>query len=83
MGRKVGEQLIVSEHVWEIRYVPTGGFLDKRGLLADYVQQSNQFPYWSIDTNVVRFQDGSTTHGSTRLIIGFKLGNKWQAFGRR
>ena len=57
MPRKHDEKLMLAEQVLEVRYAPSGSFLDVRGYVADYVRDSGFLPHWKIDANVVNFRD--------------------------
>ena len=55
---KVDEGLMLAEHVFEVRHVASGSFLDVRGSVADYVSGIGFLPHWKIATNTVNFHDG-------------------------
>lgn len=57
MVKRPDEKLMLAEQVLEVRYVPSGSFLDVRGYVADYIRESGFLPHWKIDTNVVSFRD--------------------------
>lgn len=68
MRTKKEDQVMVNEHVLEVRFRPSGTFVDKRGLIADYIVEKGQFSYWRIETNVVNFQD---MEGGIKRVGGF------------
>ena len=57
MPKKQDEKLMLAEQVLEVRYTPSGSFLDVRGYIADYVRESGFLPHWNIEPNVVSFRD--------------------------
>jgi hypothetical protein len=57
MSKKPDAKLMLAEQIFEVRYVPSGSFLDVRGYVADYIRNSDFLPHWSIDSNVVNFRD--------------------------
>ena len=57
MTKKKDENLMLAEQVLEVRYTPSGSFLDARGYVADYIRESGFLPHWSIQPNVVSFRD--------------------------
>jgi hypothetical protein len=72
MAKKQIEELIVSEHVLEIRYEASGSFLDVRGLLADYIKDQKQFPHWRIEANVINFHDSDKGVDKIGAFAGYK-----------
>jgi hypothetical protein len=48
---------MVAEQILEVRYTPSGSFLDVRGYVADYIRENGFLPHWKIDINVVSFRD--------------------------
>jgi hypothetical protein len=57
MTKKQHEKLMLAEQVLEVRYTPSGSFLDVRGYVADYIRESGFLPHWNIEPNVVSFRD--------------------------
>lgn len=66
------EKVFVAEHVLEVRYKPSGTFLDVRGSLADYVRGAKTFPHWKIDVNVITFRDAPNETKSEGAFVGYK-----------
>jgi len=48
---------MLAEQVMEVRYLPSGSFLDVRGYVADYIRDSGFLPHWKIEANTVQFRD--------------------------
>lgn len=63
---------MLAEHILEVRYVPSGTFLDVRGYIADYVRQNDLFPHWKINSNVVNFRDNPESIKSEGAFVGYK-----------
>jgi len=40
MAKKADEKLMLAEQILEVRYIPSGSFLDVRGYVADYIRDS-------------------------------------------
>jgi hypothetical protein len=57
MATKHEDKLMVAEQILEVRYTPSGSFLDVRGYVADYIRENGFLPHWKIDINVVSFRD--------------------------
>ncbi|MBI4100573.1 hypothetical protein HY439_02425 [Candidatus Microgenomates bacterium] len=57
MPKKQAEKLMLAEQILEVRYTPSGSFLDVRGYVADYIRESSFLPHWNIEPNVVSFRD--------------------------
>lgn len=57
MGNSPDNQIMLAEHVFEVRYMASGSFLDVRGYVADYIRDSKFLPHWKIDSNTVNFRD--------------------------
>jgi len=72
MAKKPEEKVMLAEHVLEVRYVPSGSFLDVRGYVADYIRESGLFPHWKIDTNVVNFRDKPNKVEKEGAFAGFR-----------
>jgi len=66
------DKTMVTEHVFEVRHVASGTFLDVRGYVADYIRDSKLFPHWNIDTNIVRFRDARKAVKVDAAFIGYK-----------
>ena len=64
--------IMVTEHLLEIRYVASGSFLDVRGNLADYIRETNLFPHWRIEENVIHFHDGAQGIVKDGAFVGYK-----------
>lgn len=62
----------ITEQIFEARYAASGTFLDIRGCIADYIKASKLFPYWNIDSNIVRFRDSQKKPKSDSAFIGYK-----------
>lgn len=69
---KTKEQMIVTEHVLEVRYQASGRFLDVRGYIADHFKSNEMFPHWQIDTNVVQFRDAPKKPEKIGAFVGYK-----------
>ena len=63
---------ILAEHVFEVRHVASGTFLDVRGYVADYIKECKLFPHWNIDTNIVNFRDKEKKAATDSAFIGYK-----------
>jgi hypothetical protein len=72
MARKQDEKLMLAEQILEVRYIPSGSFLDVRGYVADYIRQSGFLPHWKIDPNVVAFRDKPDTVGKEGAFAGYR-----------
>lgn len=58
MFRLNKNQICVTEQILEVRYVPSGKFLDKIGHVAShFVDDLNIFPYWRVDKDTINFLD--------------------------
>lgn len=66
------EKIMIAEHIFELRHIATGTFLDKRGLVADYVKDSGLFNHWKIDNNIVHFLDGANKIEQDGAFAGYK-----------
>lgn len=51
------DKSMVTRHSLEVRYEPSGSFLDVRGYVADYIRNHGFFPHWQIESNTVQFRD--------------------------
>lgn len=69
---KTGNKLMLAEQILEVRYVPSGSFLDVRGYVADYVRDASFLPHWSIETNVVNFRDQPEKVQREGAFAGFR-----------
>ena len=75
------EQKLFSDHVVEVRYEPTGAFLNLRGVIADFVKTEGLFRHWRITENRVDFwnSDDSDTDPETAFVsfrnCGYKVHN--------
>jgi hypothetical protein len=70
--RKYKENIMIAEHIFELRHVATGTFLDRRGLVADYIKESGIFNHWKIDNNIVHFRDGANKIEQDGGFAGYK-----------
>jgi len=70
MSKKSTEVMVV-EHIFEVRHHASGKFLDVRGLIADYIKAQGLFPHWNIDANVINFRDDKETIKSDGAFIGY------------
>ncbi|WP_428739850.1 hypothetical protein [Sulfurimonas sp.] len=68
--KEYGEMIV--EHLLEIRYSPSGSFLDQRGFVADYIRNEGILPHWQIDTNTIHFRDQSEKIDKEGAFAGFK-----------
>ncbi len=66
------EKTILAEHVFEVRHVASGTFLDVRGCVADYIKENSLFPHWTIDTNIINFRDSEKQAVTDAGFIGYK-----------
>ena len=72
MAKKGDEKLMLAEQILEVRYIPSGSFLDVRGYVADYIRDSGFLPHWKIDSNVVNFRDKSDGVQKEGAFAGFR-----------
>ncbi len=72
MAKKTDEKLLLAEQILEVRYVPSGSFLDVRGYVADYIRDSKFLPHWQIDSNVVNFRDKPDSVQKEGAFAGFR-----------
>lgn len=49
--------MMLVEHILEVRHYASGKFLDVRGYVADYIRSTELFPHWQIDENTINFRD--------------------------
>ena len=70
--KKRTEDIILSEHVLEVRHIASGSFLDVRGYVADYIRESGMLPHWKIDSNVVNFRDKADKVEQDGAFAGYK-----------
>jgi len=70
--KKDKEKIMVAEHIFELRHIATGTFLDRRGLVADYIKDSGLFNHWKIDNNIVHFRDGQNKIEQDGGFAGYK-----------
>lgn len=68
----MSNDIMLTEHVLEVRYVASGTFLDLRGYIADYLRQEDVFPHWKIEPNVVNFRDESDNIKSEGAFVGYR-----------
>lgn len=66
------DKVMVAQHALEIRYEPSGSFLDVRGYVADYIRNNGHFPHWQIDSNVVNFRDMPDRIKQDGAFAGYK-----------
>ena len=66
------EKLMLAEHVLEVRHIASGGFLDVRGFVADYIKKAGLFPHWRIEPNIIHFQDGPDKSNKDAAFAGYK-----------
>ena len=72
MAKNANEKLMLAEQILEVRYVPSGSFLDVRGYVADYIRDSGFLPHWKIDSNVVNFRDKPNGVQKEGAFAGFR-----------
>lgn len=60
MSKRNMEEVMLVEHILEVRHSASGSFLDARGYVADYIRSQEIFSHWNIDANVVNFRDNET-----------------------
>ncbi len=66
------EEIIVTEHIVEIRHFACGRFLDVRGNVADHILSNELFPHWQIGANVVNFRDAPDKPVKFGAFTGYK-----------
>lgn len=66
------EKVIITEHVFEVRHVASGTFLDIRGNIADYIRDAKIFPHWNIGRNTVQFRDKEDKAETDAGFVGYK-----------
>lgn len=62
----------VAEEVTEIRYKPSGSFLNLTGQIADFIEAEGIFPHWEIDHNSVSFRDNEKSPKQLSAFISFR-----------
>jgi hypothetical protein len=62
----------VAEEVIEIRYKPSGSFINCSGQVADYIESKGLFQHWEIDQNTVIFKDSDTEPKQLSAFVSFK-----------
>lgn len=62
----------VAEEVIEIRYKPSGSFINNSGLIADYIESTGMFPSWEIDQNTVIFKDSDSEPKHLSAFISYR-----------
>lgn len=62
----------VAEEVIEIRYKPSGSFINCSGQVADYIESKGIFPHWEIDQNTVIFKDSDSEPKKLSAFVSFK-----------
>lgn len=72
MTQKIKEEIMVSEHLMEIRHGAIGSFLDVRGLVADYIRNEHLFDHWKIDIASVHFRDTQEDIKKDGAFAGYK-----------
>lgn len=72
MAKKQEEQLMLAEQIFEVRYTPSGSFLDVRGYVADYVRENGFLPHWQIEANVVNFRDKADKVQKEGAFAGYR-----------
>lgn len=72
MTRKWDDKLMLAEQIFELRYTPSGSFLDVRGFVADYIRDSGFLPHWKIDPNTVNFRDGAEKIEREGAFAGYR-----------
>jgi hypothetical protein len=65
-------EIMIAQHIFEVRYAASGTFLDVRGNIADYIRAEGFFPHWKIDANVINFRDEAGTIKSDGAFVGYK-----------
>ena len=61
----------VAEEFTEIRYKPSGSFLDQIGQIADYIEGKGLFPHWEIDQHTIAFRDTAEGAKKTSAFITY------------
>jgi hypothetical protein len=72
MPKRRLEEVIVAEHILEVRTEASGSFLDVRGYVADYVRNEGLFPHWRIEENMIRFFDQEQRIEKLGAFIGYR-----------
>ncbi|MEJ2497280.1 MAG: hypothetical protein P8Y43_07390 [Sulfurovaceae bacterium] len=72
MSKHESNSEMTTQHIMEIRYTPSGGFLDTRGYLADYIREGDILPHWQIEENVIHFRDDPREVQEEGAFIGYK-----------
>ena len=63
--------IFVAEEFTEIRYKPSGSFLDQIGQVADYIEGKGLFPHWEIDQHAIAFRDAAEGAKKTSAFITY------------
>lgn len=61
----------VAEELTEIRYKPSGSFLDQIGQIADIIEGKGLFPHWEIDQHAINFRDSAEGAKKTSAFITY------------
>jgi len=72
MSKKKETKILLAEHIFELRHIASGTFLDVRGLIADYIKESGLFAHWKIDTNIIHFRDAAENILKDGGFAGYK-----------
>ena len=73
MGSKSNStDVMLTEHVFEIRHDASGTFLDVRGSVADHIRHGGFLTHWKIDANVVNFRDSENEVKKEGAFAGYK-----------
>jgi len=72
MSKKSPDDVMLVEHILEVRHQASGKFLDIRGNVADYIRNLELFQHWSIDSNVVNFRDTQSKIDTDGAFASYK-----------
>lgn len=72
MSKVDKNNIMVAQHVLEVRYPASGTFLDVRGYIADYIRSDGFFPHWKIDPTVINFRDEPDVIKNDGAFVGYK-----------
>lgn len=66
------QKVMLAEHIFEVRHIASGSFLDVRGYVADYIRDKGFLPHWRIDRNIVHFRDKPENAEKEGAFAGYK-----------
>jgi hypothetical protein len=72
MPKSPTPEVILAEHILEVRHAASGTFLDVRGYVADFVRTAGHFSHWKIGTDVVNFSDTESGVKKDGAFAGYK-----------